>query len=362
VFAACQPGAERALKNDVARRYPDWRAAFARPGFVTFKLSGATADRVRVDSVFARTWGVSLGRIAAATEAELARAAWERLDETLGTALATYEHLHVWQRDALLPGDEGFEPAAQAPVAAAAAALLAARPKQAVTRFVVNEVAGTGERVIDCVLVAPGEWWLGRHVAIAGAMALRWPGGVPPLAAPAHMISRAYLKIQEALLWSELPVAAGDRCVEIGSAPGGSCLALLERGCFVTGIDPAEMDPAVVGHPRFTHVRARAKDAKRSVFRDCRWLLMDANVAPNYTLDALNAIVTRPNVRPEGLLLTLKLTDPALATKLLDLAERIRKLGYKTVRMRQLAFNRQEICAVATDPVAPSDSSRRRLV
>src|SRR6185436_18558309 len=84
VFAACQPGAERALKNDVARRYPDWRAAFARPGFVTFKLSGATADRVRLDSVFARTWGVSLGRIAAASEAELARATWERLDEKLG--------------------------------------------------------------------------------------------------------------------------------------------------------------------------------------------------------------------------------------------------------------------------------------
>jgi 23S rRNA (cytidine2498-2'-O)-methyltransferase len=234
-------------------------------------------------------------------------------------------------------------------VAAAAAALLAARPPSAAARLAVNELAAAGELVIDCVLVAAGEWWLGRHTA--DAVAARWPGGVPPLAMPPLMISRAYLKIQEALLWSELPMAAGDRCNEIGSAPGGSCLALLDRGCIVTGIDPAEMDPSLLGHPRFTHVRARAKDVKRSVFRDCRWLVMDANVAPNYTLDALAAIVTRPNVRPEGLLLTLKLTDPALETKLVEIAERIRSYGYKTVRMRQLAFNRQEICAVATDPV-----------
>ena len=124
------------------------------------------------------------------------------------------------------------------------------------------------------------------------------------------MISRAYLKIVEALQWSELPVAAGDRCVEIGSAPGGSCLALLERGLLVTGIDPAEMDATVLAHPNFTHLRARAKDVKRSVFRDCRWLVMDANVAPNYTLDTLDALLTQAGVRPQGLVLTLKLTDP----------------------------------------------------
>ncbi len=117
----------------------------------------------------------------------------------------------------------------------------------------------------------------------------------------------------------------------------------------MTGIDPAEMDPAVLAHPGFTHVRARAKDVKRSVFRDCRWLVMDANVAPNYTLDTLDGLLTQAGVRPEGLVLTLKLTDPKLAEKLPAVAERIRRHGYRRVRMRQLAFNRQEICAVVTD-------------
>ena len=127
--------------------------------------------------------------------------------------------------------------------------------------------------------------------------------------------------------------------------------ALLERGLTVTGIDPAEMDAAVLAHPRFTHLRARAKDVKRSVFRDCRWLVMDANVAPNYTLDTLDGLAHATPRPPKGLVLTLKLTDPKLAEKLPAIAERIRGHGYRRVRMRQLAFNRQEVCAVATDPV-----------
>src|SRR5690606_12289031 len=121
-----------------------------------------------------------------------------------------------------------------------------------------------------------------------------------------------YLKLAEALLWSQFPIAPGDRCVEIGSSPGGSCQLLLERGCYVLGIDPAEMDPPVLAHPRFTHVRARAKDVKRSLFSDCRWLVADANVAPTYTLDTVEPIVTHRGVRIEGLLLTLKLTDSKL--------------------------------------------------
>lgn len=124
---------------------------------------------------------------------------------------------------------------------------------------------------------------------------------------------------------------------------------MLERGCVVLGIDPAEMDQSILGHPRFTHIRARAKDLKRSLFHDVRWLASDANVAPKYTLDTVEAIVTHPKVRIDGLLLTLKLTDPAFAGDLPQFNKRVRSWGYRTVRARQLAFNRQEVCVVATD-------------
>ena len=61
-------------------------------------------------------------------------------------------------------------------------------------------------------------------------------------------------------------------------------------------------------------------------------------------------MLTHGGARPEGLVLTLKLTDPAFAEKLPAIADRLRRYGYRRVRMRQLAFNRQEVCAVVDRP------------
>jgi 23S rRNA (cytidine2498-2'-O)-methyltransferase len=342
LFVIAQPGSERPLKNEIAREHPELKFAFSRPGFVTFRLPDEPPRRGFVlRSVFARTWGYSLGKVGGADDAQLVRDAWRLVDEQLPDE--PLRHVHVSQRERPLPGDEGYDGAGEELARTVGTLLVERRPERGDIPAV-NSAAALGELVLDCVLVERSEWWLGWHRAAAPET--RWPGGVPPLALPERMISRAYLKIVEALEWSELPVAAGDRCVEIGSAPGGSCLALLERGLHVTGIDPAEMDPAVLAHPRFTHIRARAKDVKRTVFRDCRWLVMDANVPPSYTLDTLDGVLTTGGARPEGLVLTLKLTDPALAERLPAIAERLGRYGYRRVRLRQLAFNRQEVCAV----------------
>jgi 23S rRNA (cytidine2498-2'-O)-methyltransferase len=350
LFAACQPGAEAALKQEVARRHPELKFSFSRPGFVTFRLPDAAAPAVPLEfrSTFARTWGFSLGKVAGTNEAQLARELWNTLAAAYpAVELARFRHLHVWPRERALPGDLGFDPNAALPAASAGERLLAWKPKLAEPwALSLNESATSGDPVLDCVLVEPGEWWFGWHRAASPET--RWPGGVPNLVVPANMISRAYLKIEEALQWSELPVRAGDRCVEIGSAPGGSCQALLERGCVVTGIDPAEMNALLLANPRFTHLRARAKDLKRSTFREFRWLMSDANVAPNYTLDTVEAIVTHSETRIEGLVLTLKLTDAAHAAKLPLFHKRIRSWGYAHVRARQLAYNREEVCVVAS--------------
>lgn len=346
LFVIAQPGAERPLKNEIAREHPELRFAFSRPGFVTFRAAKEiVVDReIELCSVFARTWGYSIGKLGGDDAVALARDAWRLIGAEVPGTL--FPHVHVWQRERPLPGDEGFDGAADELARTIGALLVEQRP-EAAPSAAVNAEAAAGELVLDCVLVERHEWWLGWHRAASPET--RWAGGVPQVAIPGSLISRAYLKLVEALRWSELPVAAGDRCVEIGSAPGGSCLALLERGLLVTGIDPAEMDPAVLAHPNFTHVRARAKDVKRSVFRDCRWLLMDANVAPGYTLDTLDGVLNQGGARPEGLVLTLKLTDPALAGKLPGIADRLRRYGYRRVRMRQLAFNRQEVCAVVSE-------------
>jgi 23S rRNA (cytidine2498-2'-O)-methyltransferase len=342
VFVTVQSGAERALKNEIAREHPELKFAFSRPGFVTFRSPEDLANDFVLRTVFARTWGFSLGKLTGSDDSQRARDAWRLVGEQLPDE--PIRDLHVWQRDRALPGDEGYNGADDELARSLGALLIESRPDAGTPRIVDSAAA-----IVDLVLVEREEWWLGWHRANTPEAC--WPGGVPPIALPPRMISRAYLKIVEALEWSELAIQPGDRCVEIGSSPGGSCLALLERGLLVTGIDPAEMDPEVLAHPHFTHIRAIAKNVKRGIFRECRWLVMDANVAPNYTLDTLDGVLGQGGARPEGLVLTLKLTDPALAEKLPAISERIRRYGYGRVRMRQLAYNRQEICVVVDQPV-----------
>jgi 23S rRNA (cytidine2498-2'-O)-methyltransferase len=144
-----------------------------------------------------------------------------------------------------------------------------------------------------------------------------------------------------------LPVAAGDECVEIGCAPGGSCQALLERGLFVTGIDPADMDSAVLAHPRFRHLKKRGSDVRRHEFAGVRWLVADMNIAPQATLDEFETIVTHEGAAIRGMVLTLKLSDWGVAERLDEFAQRVRDWGYRDVRLRQLTSGGQEVCLVA---------------
>ena len=160
-------------------------------------------------------------------------------------------------------------------------------------------------------------------------------------------ISRAYFKLKEALLWSGIPVNEGDVCAEIGSAPGGACQLLLEKGAKVIAIDPAELEAEVLNHPNLTHIRRRGHEVKKRDFREVRWLFADITMVPNYTLDTVSAIVSHEAVNIKGMALTLKLTNWELLDSVPDWIKRIKELGFKYVRTRQLAYNRQEICLIA---------------
>jgi 23S rRNA (cytidine2498-2'-O)-methyltransferase len=153
--------------------------------------------------------------------------------------------------------------------------------------------------------------------------------------------------LEEAIQWSGLPLAAGDECVEIGCAPGGASQALLDRGLFVTGIDPADIDPALLEHPRFRHLKKRGTDVRRKEFEGVRWLAADMNIAPAATLDEVEPIVTHPGIAIRGMILTLKLSDWTAAARLPELVARVRGWGYREIRTRQLVTGGQEVCLVA---------------
>ena len=343
LYTTCQIGAETALKREVAARYPEFRFAYSRPGFITFKLPAERPLKqdFRLESIFARAHGFVIGKVSGETLEERAKQVVEL------AAQQPFTQLHVWPRDQYTPGYRGYTPGLNEASHEAREAILAAWPESDPRRGWLVQPPGEkpGQLVLDCVLVGPNEWWVGYH-RTSGCVS-RLPGGLQSLELPPHAVSRAYLKMREALAWAQFPFQPDQQAVEIGCAPGGASQALLEAGLLVTGIDPAEVDPVVAGNPRFQHVRKRGADVQRREFRKTRWLTADMNVAPQYTLDTVEAIVTHPEVDIRGLLLTLKLLDWDLAALLPEYLDRIRGWGYRDVRARQLQFNRQEICVAA---------------
>ena len=202
--------------------------------------------------------------------------------------------------------------------------------------------AEMGDPVLSVVLVEENEWWFGLHQH--STWHVPFSGGAPKIILPAEAPSRAYLKLEEGILFGHLPVKAGDVAVEIGSAPGGASYALLHRGLKVIGIDPAEMDKRLLKHPAFTHIaRPVASVPREDLPPRVDWLLLDMNVAPSITLYQVDRLATRLSDTLLGVLLTIKLNEWKTAREIPDMLNHIRAMGITRIRARQLYHNRQEI-------------------
>jgi 23S rRNA (cytidine2498-2'-O)-methyltransferase len=312
VFATCLPGLEPAVKLEVARDRPDLRFAYSRPGLVTFKAHGAVSPADPPGSAFARMWGKSIGP---ARDPEDAAHQLQYLGVTRAHVFARDESdVTPWQAAMTAPGG----------------------------------VARPGELVADVIVAAGEPAWLGLHVH--DDHHLPHAGGAIPVEVPADAPSRAYAKIEEAIAWAQLPVAAGQVALEIGAAPGGALYALARRGVEAYGVDSAELAPNVAALPQVHHLKMKV-GALRWEQMPARvdWLLVDVNLAPQVALHEVARIVPPMRETLRGAVITLKLNETAFVAELPRLAERIAEmLPGRTVRMRHLPSNRREICAVAT--------------
>ncbi len=353
LFLTCQNGAESALKGEVARKWPGFRFAYSRPGFLTFKVPADVHLGSDFDPglVLARSCGFSLGKVTGESAAALAEGVWRLYGER------AWEQVHVWARESAAHSETvGFSPLDHA--AREAQNALAAKCPWPDRLGKVNRPARPGDFVLDCIVVEANEWWAGYHRA--DSVASRWAGGMTRLKMPPGIVSRAWLKMEEALRWAQLPVPSDARFVELGSSPGGASQALLNRGWHVIGVDPAEMAPAVLDHPNFQHIRRRASQVRRREFRKIRWLTADMNVAPSYTLAVVEDIVMHPDVNVRGMLLTFKLPQWELAEHIPEFLDRVQSWGFNRVQARQLQHNRQEICVAALkQPFSRKERGRR---
>jgi len=348
IFSTCQVGAEVVFKKEMLRLFPDARTAFARPGFVSFKMSTPPPENITNRSVFARTASVSLGKVETDCKQQLAEEIWKLVAEHR----LFVNRAHVFQRDSLSVGEKNFEPHIPPELIELHRHIVEQSPNKKFLGTGAEDFfqpTRPGENVLDVLKVEPNRFLIGVHaVTESSSLHARYPGGILPLTLPDDAVSRAYLKFQEGLLWSGIVFADGDKCLDIGASPGGCSQFLLRQGVKVFGVDPAEIHPAVKNHPYFTHIRRRIKDVKRSLIREVAWVVADMNVAPNYTLEVLEEIVTQtPFVR--GLLFTLKLIRWELADSLLTMFDRIRTWGFSDVRIKQLIFNRQEVMVLCRE-------------
>ncbi|MHB8903101.1 MAG: SAM-dependent methyltransferase, partial [Thermoguttaceae bacterium] len=253
LFVTCHTGAESALKNEIARSWPNFRFSFSRPGFLTFKLPADQDFLADFDlrSTFAQTWGFSLGRVSGDTLASRVAQFWGLVGPRPVRAL------HVWQRELFSADDTRPDPAISEQALESRQAIRNAAPE--FVRPTLSEGAmqraAHGDPVVDCVVVEPDQWWVGYH--LAGGICSGYPGGLLPVTPPVPPVSRAWYKLEEALTWSALPVPPASRFADLGCAPGGASQALLQRGHSVLGVDPAEVSPTVLQHPNFRHIRRR---------------------------------------------------------------------------------------------------------
>jgi 23S rRNA (cytidine2498-2'-O)-methyltransferase len=341
LLVACQPGSEDAVFLSQEHFLPDATRAAWRRGVVTFRLPLGT-DFPADGLPFARTAVDSLGQVTGNTPAELAAAAVDRV-------AAAVTCVHVWQRLPVQRREPQTSDASEAlPSAAEVHQAIVERlgldNTPTGSESVAGRIANDGEKVLDLVIDSPGRAWLGWHVARTPAS--RWPGGIYPTTLPEDAVSRAWLKLDEALAAFEVPIRSGQRAVELGASPGGASQRLLSLGLHVVGIDPAEIDPRVADHPRFEHWKMRARDVRLRQLRDFEWLVTDMNIDPASTMDALERVVTAGGRTLKGIIATLKLPQWKRAADLPGWLGRFETWGFRP-HARQLSCGGREVCVVA---------------
>jgi 23S rRNA (cytidine2498-2'-O)-methyltransferase len=338
VFALCQSGAEVALKREAARVLPAYAPAYQRPGLVTFRTPTPVSPEVELPLVFARASGMSLGAVRDMS------AALERLRALRASAGIESICLQVVER-APFRG-EGPGPGT-APLGLAAlheAALRGAAPEL----FSPTVTPRPGELVLSAIVGADDPWVLGLHRHQHGRCP--YPGGRYPIMVPERAPSRAYAKIEEAIRAFELPVRAGDVALELGAAPGGAALALVQRGVSVIGVDPADMDAYTLRFEgpqgaRLCHIQKPMGGLTRKELPEhVDWLLLDVHLAPQVALRTARKVASWFRGSLRGAVLTLKLNDWSFADRLDSFLDQTREMGLTEPRARQLASHRQELC------------------
>jgi 23S rRNA (cytidine2498-2'-O)-methyltransferase len=320
-FMTCNFGSEKALIHEVSKLEPKLKLGFSKKGFVTFKSETDLGVNFRLESVFARTQGISLERFKL-EEGDISPLSdyIADLEKKFPTSL-----VHVFPRSRKASEEEDD--------------LVKLTQK---VQIVYDKEVKHPDVIIDVVYVEENEVWVGMHKVEKDDYIL--PGNRPDISLPPEAPSRAYLKIAEAFWLTKPKIKSGDTIMEIGSSPGGASYYLLTQGFKVIGVDSAVMDTVVMKNPNFTHLKKTAGSVTKADVeaKKVAWLAMDINVKPDIAFLELKKLLPLLTYL-EGALLTFKIPNQDGFLKVNDYIKRVKKLGFGQITAKQLFYNRQEI-------------------
>jgi 23S rRNA (cytidine2498-2'-O)-methyltransferase len=203
------------------------------------------------------------------------------------------------------------------------------------------------ESLVQLLMISPVEGFLSvalepfafeqRHVLSC------FPAGLVELATDKQAPSRAFAKLVEAEARMGRRIAARERCVDLGAAPGSWTYVAASRGASVTAVDRSQLRPDLLRNPL---VHFQAGDAFRfEPEAPVDWLLCDVIAAAERSGDLLSSWLQKRWAR--HFVVTLKLDDAGSSEVLARLKRDLPALTSELWLMR-LCANKKEVCAFGT--------------
>ena len=170
-------------------------------------------------------------------------------------------------------------------------------------------------RPLELGEVAPdaplGSWTLlDRDVLLAATdCTAPFPNGVPRLVEDRQgPPSRAYLKLWETFARLRRQPGPGDRCLDLGAAPGGWTWLLARTGAEVVAVDKAPLAPEVASLPNVTWSQGSAFALDPEASGPVDWWCSDIVAYPERLLDLVTRWLDAGQVR--NLVCTVKFQGP----------------------------------------------------
>ncbi|MCL4380935.1 SAM-dependent methyltransferase [Candidatus Marsarchaeota archaeon] len=175
-------------------------------------------------------------------------------------------------------------------------------------------------------------------VVVAGKVSLKNPAAISIVEKPED-ISRAQLKLREAILYFKIGMSNVRNVLDLGAAPGGFSKELSTHGVKVVAVDIADLDKRLEKDPNIMHLRIKAAEINSDQLFDM--ITNDMNIDPVESARVMLNLSSRLNKNGFAVM-TIKCPSKNVLGYIRD-AKKILSAEYTGFRLQHLPHNRMEI-------------------